>query len=59
MGLDELAADEELHHRRGDPDVGDLADVPPRSDMAVSAVAGICLLATIVTSPEATYLVGM
>ena len=30
MGLDQLAADEELHHRRGDADVGGLADVPPR-----------------------------
>ena len=30
MGLDQLPADEELHHRAGDAHVGGLADVPPR-----------------------------
>jgi hypothetical protein len=30
MGLDEIPADEELHHAAGDAHVGGLADVPPR-----------------------------
>ena len=30
VGLDQLPADEELHHRVGDAHVGGLADVPPR-----------------------------
>jgi hypothetical protein len=59
MGLDQLPADEELHHRGGDPHVGGLADVLPRHrvedllDLGVDIGAGIRIVRGRVGGDEA------
>jgi hypothetical protein len=51
MGLDQLPADEELHHRLGNAHVGGLVDVPPRHRVQHLADPGVDIRADLRSGP--------
>ena len=55
VGLDQLPADEELHHRGGDPDVGGLADVLPRDGVKNTVDLGVDIRADLRRRPRGQH----